>query len=173
MTNAWTRLVDNDEEIVWRGAPVPRVQVAWDSPLHPFFFLLFTGVSVFWMIMASQAPGFFWMFGLLFFFGVGFHSLALVHFSKAHERRNTSYTLTNKRAFIATKSAWKGKQLHSFAIGPDTPRGLSERAISTITFATPFKVVNRQTVQTPVRFEDIENGRDVYALFRQTQEQDA
>ncbi len=170
MRDEWTGLLDKDEEVLWQGAPKVRVRIEWDSPMHPFFFLFFTGFSVFWMVMASKGPGPFWMFGLIFF-GVGIYNLVLVHFWKANVRRNTHYTLTNKRAFIATKSAWKGKQLQSYPIRSDTTLGLSEGDLTTITFATTTKVVNRQTVQVDVGFEDIEDGRDVYAMIRQIQEQ--
>jgi len=168
MSDPWSGLLDEDESILWQGAPEKRLRIEWDSPFAPVFFIFFTGFSVFWMIMASRAPGPFWMFGLIFF-AIGIYNLVLVHFWKAFERRNTHYTLTNKRAFIASKGTWKGKTLESFPIASETPIGLVDGALSTITFASKTKMTNRQMTEVKIGFEDIANGREVYKLIRQVQ----
>ena len=165
----WAGLLDADEKILWQGAPEYRVRIEWDSPLHPFFFLFFTGFSIFWMVMASSAPGPFWMFGLLFF-GVGFYNLVLVHFWKAYVRKNTHYTLTNKRAFLAMTLPFKGRSLESYPIRPETPLNLIEGTLSTIHFASKTSNVNNNTTETPIGFEDIANGREVYQKLRQIQQ---
>ena len=67
MADSWEHLLASDEEILWQGSPKAGVRLEWSSPFIPLFFLFFTGFSVFWMIQASKAGGFFWTFGLLFF----------------------------------------------------------------------------------------------------------
>ena len=47
----WDGLLDPGEEIIWQGQPAPGVQFEWDNAFMPFFFLFFTGFSVFWMVM--------------------------------------------------------------------------------------------------------------------------
>lgn len=136
--------------------------------MRPLFFTFFTGFSVFWMLMASQAGGFFWTFGLLFFF-VGSYNLVGIHFWKAYLRRHTHYTLTNKRAFIGT-SVFGRRSLESFPISPDTPINLIDGALTTVNFASRTKRSKNGSYEVPVGFEYIENGRKVYALMRESQE---
>ena len=169
MSDEWEGILDADERVIWQGAPVDRLRIGWDKPIEPFFFLFFTGFSIFWMVGASQAGGFFWMFGLLFF-GIGIYNLVLIHFWKAYERRNTHYTLTNKRAFIATQGGFKGKRLNSYPISDTTPVSFSDGPLATIHFASRTAYGGRSRSTRTIGFEDITDGRDVYALIRNVQD---
>ena len=172
MSDGWDGLLDPDERIIWQGAPVVRVRMEWDNPMHPFFFLFFTGFSLFWMFMAAQGGGFFWAFGLLFF-AVGIYNLVLIHFWRAYQRRNTHYTLTNKRAFIATQGDFRGKRLESYPLNEDTPVSFVDGALSSIHFATRLVTTNKTPREKPIGFEDLRDGREVYALIRKVQERAA
>jgi hypothetical protein len=164
----WEGLLDPDEKIVWQGAPAAGVRLEWRSPMEGAMGLFFVGFSTFWMIMASAAPGPFWMFGLLFF-GIGLYNLAGVHFWKAYHRRNTFYTLTNKRAFIASQTSGKRK-LQSYPIGPEAALSIDEGRLSDIWFAEQYTPNSKSGSTTKkIGFERLDNGREVFAKFREVQ----
>ncbi|MEP5727836.1 MAG: aspartate carbamoyltransferase catalytic subunit [Sulfitobacter sp.] len=163
----WEGLLDPDETILWQGRPENGVKLEWKSAFEPFFFLFFTGFSVFWMIMASQAPGPFWMFGLLFF-GVGMFNLVGKHFWKAYLRNGTFYTLTTKRAFIGTTTGTKRK-LESYPIRADTTLTYEEGALSSIWFAQIITQTKQGSSPSDIGFERLADGKAVYAKFREVQ----
>ncbi|MEM6760396.1 MAG: aspartate carbamoyltransferase catalytic subunit, partial [Pseudomonadota bacterium] len=135
MSDPWDKILDKDERIIWQGAPKVRVKMEWNNAFEAPVALFFTGFSIFWMISASRGGGIFWMFGLLFF-GVGMYQLVLVHFWKAHQRRNTHYTLTNKRGLIATDSNFNGRVLDSYPLTEASTVTLKDGALVSIYFAT-------------------------------------
>ncbi len=179
----WQGILDEDETILWQGRPANRVLVEFNSPMEAFLALFFVGFSLFWMWQAMAAPGPFWMFGLLFL-GVGLYNLVGQHFWKAHLRKSTFYTLTDKRAFIAKKTAMGQKSLKSYPIRADTALSIEEqKGLSSIYFATEDVLVSRPShwrvngmplnntsrSSTDIGFELLEEGRDVFALMRSLQ----
>ena len=113
--DGWDGILDTDEKVIWQGRPDGRIVVRIGNIAGFAFGLFFAGFALFWMIMASQAGGFFWMFGFLHFFvglGVAFGAV----FWSAWKRRHTWYTLTDRRAFIATDVPFRGRSLKSYPI---------------------------------------------------------
>jgi hypothetical protein len=164
----WAGILDPGEEIVWQGQPAPRLRMEFRTPFEPLFFTFFTGFSIFWMAMASQGGGFFWTFGLLFFF-VGTYNLVGQHFWKRYLRSRTFYTLTSRRALIAT-NVWSKRTLNSFPITKDTNVQLSDGEPGSVYFATET-TSNRNggVTQTRIGFDLIEDCRSVYAMIREVQ----
>ncbi len=163
MSNSWDHLLAADEEIIWQGAPKAKVRLEWESPAHPFFYLFFTGFSIFWMSGASQAGGFLWTFGLLFF-GVGMFNLVGIHFWKAFLRTREHYTLTNKRAFIASSAF--GKKLESYPITDTTQISLAEAGgTGDVYFAQKEKRGKNGATFVKIGFSQIEDPRKVWALM--------
>lgn len=119
--------------------------------------------------MASKAPGPFWMFGLLFF-GVGSYNLIGKHFWKAWERKSTFYTLTNKRALIATTSMFGARKLDSYPLTPDKPLQFSEGALSSIYFETKERRGKNGTYTEQIGFVMLADGRDVFQKMRNVQQ---
>ncbi len=166
----WEGILDEGETILWQGQPVPGVQLEFGSAFEPFFFLFFTGFSIFWMVMASQAGGLFWTFGLLFF-AVGSYNLVLQHFWKAFLRRNTYYTLTNRRAFIAERK-WNGiKTLESHPIHADTSFHLEDSGAhgSVVFKEIDTRNMNGQHIRKKVGFLRIADPGAVMQKMRQIQ----
>ncbi|MFT7595906.1 MAG: hypothetical protein ACI8R4_003239, partial [Paracoccaceae bacterium] len=112
--DGWRGLLAGDEKILWQGRPEPGFRLDLSQPMSLVMGVFFMGFSLFWMKMASQAGGFFWMFGLLFF-GTGFFNAIGVHVWKSYRRTKTHYTLTDKHAFIAT-DLFDKKRLKSYPI---------------------------------------------------------
>ena len=165
----WRGILDDGEDIVWQGQPTPKLRFEFRSPLEPFFFIFFTGFSVFWMAMASMAPGPFWMFGLLFF-GVGSYNLIGKHFWKAWERRSSFYTLTNKRAFIASKSIFGTRKLDSYPLTSGKPLHFVEGKLSSIYFDNKETRGQNGTFTEQIGFEMLVDGRGVFRKMRDVQQ---
>lgn len=123
-----------------------------------------------WMVGASKAGGFFWTFGLLFFF-VGMYGLVGVHFWKAFVRRRQHYTLTNQRAMVGT-NVFGRKTLQSYPITKTTDIDFEENDLTgNIYFAKEESRGENGVTVTKIGFEQIENPREVLSIMRQVQEE--
>jgi hypothetical protein len=170
MHDPWKNLLATNEEILWQGAPKSQVRLEWESPFKLFFFLFFTGFSVFWMVGASKAGGLFWTFGLLFFF-VGIYGLVGVHFWKAFVRRQQHYTLTNQRAMIGTDMFGR-KTLQSYPITKTTEIDFEDTGpTGNIYFAKHESRGTNGTTVTKIGFEQIESPEQVLSIMREVQEE--
>lgn len=167
-TPGWEGILDKEETIIWQGRPDGRIVMRITNIAGFVFGLFFAGFALFWMIMASSAGGVFWMFGLIHFavgLGVSFGAV----FWSAYKRRNSWYTLTNQRAFIAANLPLVGRKLKSYPINSDTMLEFLDDTPATINFATELRRGKNSTHRVSIGFERIENGRDVYAKFREVQ----
>lgn len=172
MNDGWDGILDDDETILWQGRPDGSLQFDFSEPKKLAIGAFFVSFSLIWMWGALQAGGFFWIFGLLFF-GNGLFNSVGVHFWKAYVRQNTYYTLTNKRAFIATDLLGK-KGLRSYPIEDDTQLEFQDGNTQTILFATITKHSKKGKPHTTlIGFEKILDGRNVYDLMRGLQKDQA
>ncbi|MCW8842142.1 MAG: aspartate carbamoyltransferase catalytic subunit [Rhodobacteraceae bacterium] len=170
--DSWAGLLDEGETILWQGRPDGSVTFTIANLMTSLFGLAFAGFALFWMIMASQAGGFFWMFGLIHFC-VGCGLAAGPLFWDAFRRRHTWYTLTNQRAFIATNLPFKGKSLDSYPMTADTPLSLMDGPPATVYFAAGLRRGrNGKRHHTKIGFERIEEGREVFRMMRDIQSGD-
>ena len=170
--SGWEGILDKDEGIRWQGRP--DAAVVWKLSNIPtiLFGLAFSGFALFWMIMAAAAGGGFWMFGLIHFFvGIGI-SIGPVFWS-AYRRRNTWYTLTNKRAIIATDLPTRGRILKSYPISKDTVLGINTDDPASITFATERRRRKNGTYEVKIGFDRIADGKQVYTMIREIQKEAA
>lgn len=169
MTDEWSGLLAEGEVILWQGTPQIGLRFEWETPAELLGSLFFMGFALFWMTNAPSLPDPAGMFGLLLLC-VGFYNLVPIHFWKAYKRRNTQYTLTNKRAIIGTLDVLRGKRLENYPITESTALSLQEGKLTTIDFATKTVGSGKLTRVISIGFEDLPNGRDVYALMRKVQE---
>lgn len=172
MNDGWEGILDQDETILWQGRPDGAFYFDIGNIFALVFGIFFAGFALFWMLMAAQAGGFFWMFGLLHFF-VGLGVAIGPTFYSTFRRRHTWYTLTNRRAFIATDMPIKGKSLDSYPITRSTSMSLQEGPPDTIWFASTTKRTKNGTKTIKIGFEHIDQGRDVLRMMRDVQEDTA
>ncbi|MCB1367232.1 MAG: aspartate carbamoyltransferase catalytic subunit [Rhodobacteraceae bacterium] len=165
----WQGILDDDEEIIWQGRPDGRIVLRAGNIFMILFGLAFAGFALVWMIIAASAGGFFWAFGLVHF-GVGLSLAFGSLFFSAYRRRNTWYTLTSKRAFIATNLPIQGKRLKSFPITADTSLELEQGDPASIYFASEIQRGKNSNYQVRVGFERIRDGAEVFKKFRDVQE---
>ena len=169
----WDGILDPGEEIVWQGRPDQAFHVSARDIPPALFALFFTGFAVFWMNRAATMAGPFWMFGLIHF-SVGLGIFWKSVFGATHRRRRTWYTLTDRRAFIATRSLRKGKELKSYPIAADTRLTYQDGPPATIHFARERRRGNKgRSYTVPIGFERIADGPDVLARLRRIQRREA
>ncbi len=167
----WQGILDDDENILWQGRPDGAVKWKPGNFFTLVFGLFFAGFALFWMAMAAKAGGGFWMFGLIHF-AVGLGIAIGPPFLSAWRRRHTWYTLTNKRAFIATDLPFIGRKLDSYPIDADTVLTFAAGDLASIYFAKRTKRGKNGTYTVDVGFESIADGTEVYRLLRNIQKAD-
>ncbi|SFR58796.1 hypothetical protein SAMN04488005_3059 [Yoonia tamlensis] len=166
--SAWDGILDADETILWQGRPDPKFMFKPTMIFTTLFGMAFAGFALFWMVMAGSAGGYFWMFGLIHFaVGVGIIAGSILY--PSYKRRRTWYTLTNRRAFIATVLPLLGKRLKSYPITEDTQIEFQDNAIPSVMFATETKRGKNSTYTVPIGFEHIPDARQVMTLLRSVQ----
>ena len=170
--SGWDGILDDGERILWQGRPDGHIVLtALHIPLV-LFGTAFAGFALFWMIMAAFAGGFFWMFGLIHFL-VGVGLVVGPPIFSAFRRRRTWYTLTDRRAFIATDLPVSGRKFRSYPIDEDTRLDFVDDDPSSVHFAEAVRRGRNSTYRVPVGFERIENGRSVYSLIRRVRSGEA
>jgi len=102
-----SNLLGSGEYALWNAKPVLMPFIFSSFATVPFG-LLFMGFAIFWMCMASQGGGYFWLFGMPFLL-IGFAVSFGGAITQLVAYRNTIYIITDKRIII-----------QSGAIGLDT-----------------------------------------------------
>lgn len=167
--SGWEGILDKDEHIFWQGRPVAGLSFQNTDMAGAAMGIFFMGFSIFWMNMAanitgsfdSGAPKLFPLFGIPFFL-IGFYNAIGHVFWKAYLRSKTHYTLSNKRAFIATDHPGKGKLLQDYTIESNTDLILKIGPPDSVWFAG-----------RKIGFHRIEDGRAVHKMMRQIQKDHA
>ena len=166
--DAWDNILDEGEKVIWQGRPEGGIVFKPRSIMTFIFGLFFAGFAFFWMVAAASAGGFFWTFGLLHFsvgIGLSFGSI----FWDVWKRRHTWYTLTDRRAFIATNLPISRKQLNSYVIEADTIIDFQGGYLASINFAHEMRSGKNRKYRIDIGFQRIKNGDDVYKLMRDIQ----
>lgn len=166
--SGWEGILDDDEEIRWQGRPDGAVVWKASHIFTGLFGLAFAGFALFWMIMASQAGGGFWAFGLIHFF-VGLSIGIAPPFWNVYKRRNSWYTLTNRRALIATDLPLIGRKLKSYPISKGTVLEFNSGNPDSIIFASERRRSKNGTYKVKIGFERIVEGQQVYRMIRDIQ----
>jgi len=165
----WEGLLDPGERIVWQGRPEPGFHFPVEKAFVAIFGMVFAGFALFWMVMASRAGGLFWSFGLIHF-SVGVWIIISSIFGDTIRLRRTWYTLTDHRAFIATDMPFKGRQLQSYPITPDTRLDYRAGPPDTIIFSRERHSGSKgNSYMVEIGFERIDEGDRVVALMRAAQ----
>lgn len=169
MNNAgWNGILEDGEEILWQGEPSGRIRFGAGQFFTVIFGLFFAGFALFWMIMAFQAGGFFWAFGLIHF-SVGLSLAFGAPFWDRIKRGYTWYTLTNCRAFIATDLPVLGRRLKSYPINENTALDYRETDPPSIYFAQEFQQRKNGSRHIDIGFYGIPDAADVYKQMRDIQ----
>ena len=173
---SWEKLLNENELLLWHGAPQRSFCLRKYDPFQIGLGANFIIISAF-LLNAAWSPevdavgvG---ITSVTMLIGVFCLLIPLVH--DPFIRRRTDYALTSKRAMIAYRSLFGRVVLTSYGINVTTQINFREGYLSAIDFEVhqysyesedPYKSDLRSE---PVSFENISDGRKVYALFRQIQ----
>lgn len=165
--NTWDGILHPGETVLWQDRPVTSpafADLSWSKGLMG---LLLVGFSIFWMSLAAQAGGPFWMFGLIFFF-IGLRNSLGQILLDPWLRGQTVYSLTDRRAFVATRSLLKGKTLKSFAIIPSNDIELVQGRADSVFFNAEQQFGRKgHSFATRVGFEKLADGHEAHRILTQ------
>ncbi|WP_425101544.1 aspartate carbamoyltransferase catalytic subunit [Tropicibacter sp. S64] len=172
----WEGLLDPGEEILWQGRAGTGLSLPNPEPMRHVIGVFFVGFSLFWMNLtadiAGNVPGpvkVFPAFGLIFFF-IGLWNAGLFVLWDAFKRSRTTYTLTNRRAFIATDLPVQGKTLSSYPIDRSSVLEFHGDDPGSIWFGERTVRTKNGSRTRRIGFEQIDDARTVYRLLRDIQQ---
>ncbi|WP_444454163.1 aspartate carbamoyltransferase catalytic subunit [Rhodobacter capsulatus] len=165
----WEGIMVPGERILWRGRPIARVK--WlRVGIMAAFGLAFAGFAVFWMVMAARSGAWFWAFGLIHFsVGLG---LAVVSILEERMRlQDTFYTLSDRAAYVASRTLLKGRRLDTYPITAGLELGLrgGDKA-GDVVFGTRSSWTISGLRAVEVGFLDITGAPEVFAILRNARE---
>lgn len=168
----WQGILDPGEKILWQGRPDTRVVFSLDQIPEILFGVFFAGFALFWIVMATWGAGFMGLFGMPFL-AVGLMIIFKSNYLASERRRYTYYTLTARRAIIATAYPYSARKLKSYKISGNSPLEFEDLGdLGTIIFdRSVTRGRNTGTVTTEVSFERIADARHVWSLMRQIQQE--
>lgn len=165
----WEGIMQPGESILWRGRPIAKVNLLRLIP-QVGFGLIFTSFSVFWMVMAAQGGGVFWMFGLIFFF-TGLGLIAKTLLDERMRMRDTFFTLSDRAAYIARRHWMQGRQLETYRITAAMPITLNGHATrGDVIFSSRTVRSKNGSHEVPIGFLDIEGAPEVFAQMTQARD---
>ncbi|SLN21669.1 hypothetical protein [Roseisalinus antarcticus] len=188
----WEDILDEGETILWQGQPRPGIVTrGWSfaDTAMGIFFMVFSTV---WIGMALNITsgfrnppffiGIFPLFGGIFFC-IGFWNAIGHRFWKSYMLTRTYYTVTSKRAFIATNPPFGGRSLKDYPIGKDSELELIDGDPGSVQFALQTRTASFRrskasfggarrtyTSKVPVLFHRIDDARKVYRHLRDVQQ---
>ena len=164
----WDGILAKDEKIIWQGRPSSEFKFQKRMLYHVFSVTVTILAAV---IFLNAAPIDNENLNLFIFLALCINVfIALIGvIGPGYQRGRTWYTLTNRRAFIATVLPLLGKRLKSYPITEDTQIEFQDNAIPSVMFATETKRGKNSTYTVPIGFENISDARQVLTLLRSVQ----
>lgn len=162
----WEGILAADEQIVWQGQPDPRLELEALKASQVIFGLATGGFAVFWSVMAAQSSDggltgiLLPLFGL-FFVVVSFKRAGGHIFWDSYRRKRTWYTLTDRRAFVATQMLGR-KNLAFYPIDRETVIDFNGKDPGTIWFAYEYQRNKQGSSRKKVGFEQIPDALRVH-----------
>ncbi len=163
--NSWDGVLQDGEVLLWQDQPALSLVLEDIRWLEAGMGVFFMGFSIVWMGMTAQAGGIFWMFGLIFFF-IGMRNSLGQFLIDPWLRRQTYFTLTNQRAFVASRKLMGGKVLKSYVIDKNSPLELEQGQTHSIYFATEERRRNKGGRYTAkIGFEHMSESAEPFQLL--------
>jgi len=165
----WDGIMVPGERILWRGRPIARVK--WlRVGIMAAFGLAFAGFAVFWMVMAARSGAWFWAFGLIHF-SVGLGLAAVSILEERMRLQDTFYTLSDRAAYVASRTLLKGRRLDTYPITAGLELGLrgGDKA-GDVVFGSRSRWTISGLRAVEVGFLDITGAPEVFAILRNARE---
>lgn len=179
----WEDILDPGESVLWQGCPDRGPSFRPQHPMQVVMGVFFVVFSTVWIKMAFWiTSGFpddmgglidiFPYFGVLFL-AVGLYMVGGFVLWNMLRLSHTTYTLTDRRAIIATDLPMQGRKLRSWTLTADTRLVLDDGDPGSVWFArrevrwrSDRSLHSVKTQQMPVGFERIPQARNVYRMMR-------
>lgn len=161
--SGWQGLLDEGETILWQGRPDKGIRWFDGDFTSTIMGVVMVCFALFWMFKAAQADTLMWLFGFLFLI-VGARQTIAGNVVPAYIRSRTWYTLTDRRAIIATHIPVRGRRLTTVPITPETEITLEAGTPGSILFGPPTRALRRGEA-----FLLIPEAQQVMRLIRQIQ----
>jgi hypothetical protein len=162
----WEGILAPGERILWQGRPDGRLTLRSSGAGQLIGGLAFAAMGLVWMAVALGEGEVLGALMGLPHVAVGLGLAVGPVFWSAHVRRHSWYTLTDRRAIVATDYWPKGKALRDWPIGPDSPLALMPGTPAGVQVAIEERLRNKRTVRVPVGFERIAEAGHVLALMQ-------
>lgn len=166
--SGWEGILEAGERILWQGRPDTRLVF---PPERKGGFWAGIGLAVIGLLQLSvlrqvELEINLWPFALIPV-ALGTLIVAVQPFWIRMRRRRTWYTLTDRRAFIATDMPLRGKRLQSWPVQSDAPLILTEGDPASVWFAEErVKRDNGRIHVIPIGFERIADAAEVAEQIR-------
>lgn len=138
----WQGLLDEGETILWQGRPDKGIRWFDGDVTSTLMGVVMVCFALFWMFKAAQADTLMWVFGFLFLI-VGARQTIAGNIVPAYIRSRSWYTLTDRRAIIATDIPVRGRRLTTVPITPQTEITLEAGSPGSILFGPPTRALRR------------------------------
>lgn len=172
----WQGFLDPGERIVWQGRPGTGLDFSRETLLQAAFGLPLLVFGLIWFAMTRDAAADGWLGRLFPLIGLGMIAAGIWQtvgsFAwDAWLRRHMWYTLTDRRAFIATDTLGR-RNLKSWPIDVETLLDYDGSLPGTIWFAEEFRA-GPGPGRRQVGFRLLPDARQVHELMRQVQRRQA
>lgn len=165
---SWEGILAPDEEILWQGAPLQSLRWEIRTPQAAFDLLAFAAFITAPVLLFLGDPSVF--LGALIFLGSSTVLVIAKHALALSDRRRTFYSVTSKRAFIATRYH-RSKQLMAYPLDETSVLRLVDTEPGDVFFAREIhKSKNEDTGALEISykfigFETITQPRKVFDLM--------
>lgn len=161
----WDGVLEPGERLLWQGRPDGALSFAGFEVGSAVFGVAMMGFALFFIrqgmdALAEGPTGIVFPLGGLVFLALGANMAGGRHFVEAWKRRHTWYSLTTRRAFIATEIFGR-RRLKSFPIDASTELDLVDGPLQ----AVGFRGSRTQLTGPRASFEGLEDARPVLAAM--------
>ena len=164
----WQGVLEDGERILWQGRPDPGIRFEAEDLPQTLMGLFMAAFALFWMWNAAMGGIVFALFGSIFLV-IGGRQALQGNVIAAYIRSRTWYTLTDRRAIIATDMPVQGRRLTSYPLTPETEAQLVDGDPGSILFGAGF---GRRADQR-AGFKLIPDARGVWSMMQQVRRENA
>lgn len=162
----WQGILEPDERILWQGQPARGIRFETEDLTRTLMGIFMLCFALFWMWNAAQGGGvIFALFGTPFLL-IGLREALQGNVVAAYVRSRTWYTLTDRRAIIATDMPVQGRRLTTYPLGPAAGIELVDAEPGSILFG--HGLGRRSRADRRPGFKLIPEARKVWSLMQET-----
>jgi hypothetical protein len=161
----WEGILSPGERILWQGRPEGRFTLRGHSFILIGVGAIFSAVALLFISVGLSLGDLVFTLFPMVHLTVGLGLMVGPPFWRTYVWRNTWYTLTDRRAIIATDIWPKGRDLSLYDVGPDSPLLLVERPWPGVHFAMRHSRGKHGVRVVPFGFERLADAKAVFDMM--------